>query len=105
MNDPKARPEIAGEEIDMARYEVIFVGYPIWWDLAPRIVETFLDRYDLRGKVLIPFATSGGSGISNSAAALKKAYPQAAWRPGRLLNRAGDAEVRAWVEQALKMEN
>ncbi len=105
MNDPKARPEIAGERLDMNRYEVIFLGYPIWWDLAPRIVETFLDRYDLRGKSVIPFATSGGSGISNSAAALKKAYPQAAWRPGRLLNRAGDAEIRAWVEQALKMEN
>lgn len=105
MNDPKARPEIGGEKIDMTRYEVIFVGYPIWWDLAPRIVETFLDRYDLGGKTVIPFATSGGSGISNSAAALKKAYPQAAWRPGRLLNRAGDAEVRAWVEQVLKVEN
>lgn len=105
MNDPKARPELADEEIDMARYEVIFVGYPIWWDLAPRIVETFLDRYDLRGKILIPFATSGGSGIANSAAALKKAYSQAAWRPGRLLNRAGEAEIRAWVEQVLKAEN
>lgn len=105
MNDPKARPEIAGESLDMTRYEVIFLGYPIWWDLAPRIVETFLDRYDLRGKSVIPFATSGGSGISNSAAALKKAYPEAKWHQGRLLNRVGDAEIRDWVEQILKAEN
>lgn len=100
MNDPKARPEIAGEKIDMTRYDTVFIGYPIWWDLAPRIINTFIERYDLRGKILIPFATSGGSGISNSTTALKKEYPELEWRQGRLLNRTDEAGIRAWLEKS-----
>ena len=98
MNDPNARPEIGGQAIDPTAYEVIFIGYPIWWDLAPRIINTFIESHDLRGKRLIPFATSGGSGIANSVAALKRAYPELNWQKGRLLNRPGD--IRSWLEQS-----
>lgn len=99
MDDPHARPALGGREVETAGYDVIFIGYPIWWNLAPRIINTFIERHDLRGKVLIPFATSGGNGISNSVAALKRSYPDLDWREGRLLNRAGDQEIRSWVAQ------
>lgn len=97
MNDPQARPALGGHAVDAARYDVIFIGYPIWWDLAPRIVDTFIESQRLAGKTVIPFATSGGSGIANSAAALKRAYPALDWREGRLLNRADGESLRQWL--------
>ena len=63
MNDPASRPVIAGKRDNMDEYETIFVGFPIWWYVAPTIINTFLESYDLTGKTVIPFATSGGSGI------------------------------------------
>ena len=75
MNDPKSRPAIQEAKKNIADYDVIFIGYPIWWNLAPRIIDTFIETHHLAGKTLIPFATSGGSGITNSVGALKKAYP------------------------------
>ncbi len=101
MNDPKARPGIKGPKCNMADYDVVFIGYPIWWDLAPRIINTFIESHDLKGKTVIPFATSGGSGISNSVSALKKAYPELDWRDGKLLNRPGKQAIREWVEKQL----
>lgn len=97
MNDPKSRPAIKGRKENIADYNVVFIGYPIWWDLAPRIVNTFIKSHDLKGKRVIPFATSGGSTIDNSAAALKKAYPALNWQKGRLLNRADGKSVREWT--------
>lgn len=97
MNDPSARPGIGGETVNTADYDVIFIGYPIWWDLAPRIIETFIEQHDLQGKRVIPFATSGGSRLTNSAAALKKAYPELHWQEGRLLNRVDEDELRDWL--------
>lgn len=99
MDDPNSRPALGGKEVKTDEYEVIFIGYPIWWNLAPRIINTFIESHDLRGKRLIPFATSGGNGISNSVAALKRSYPDLDWREGRLLNRADDREIRDWVAQ------
>lgn len=99
MDDPQSRPEIGGKEVNTAGYDIIFIGYPIWWDLAPRIIETFIEQHDLRGKRVIPFATSGGSRLANSAAALKRAYPELHWLEGRLLNRADDREIRDWFEK------
>ena len=87
MNDPKARPAIALPAADVAEYEVIYLGYPIWWDMAPRVVETFIESHDLSGKTIIPFATSGSSGIANSGAVLRKRYPGLNWQVGRLMNR------------------
>ena len=98
MNDPSARPALGGKELDTAGYDVVFIGYPIWWDLAPRVVNTFIESHSLKGKTVIPFATSGGSTITNSAAELKKSYPGIDWREGRLLNRASTGSIRSWVE-------
>ena len=66
MNDPASRPEIAAKRDNMADYDTIFVGFPIWWYVAPTIINTFLESYDLTGKTIIPFATSGGSGIGKT---------------------------------------
>ena len=79
-------------------YDTVFIGYPIWWDLAPRIINTFIESHDLKGKTVIPFATSGGSTLADSAAALKKTYPALNWREGRLLNRADEKSIRNWVD-------
>ena len=95
MKDPKSRPAIAGKVADMAQYDTVFVGFPIWWYQAPRIIETFLESYDFSGKTVIPFATSGGSGVANAAAHLKELYPAADWRPGKLLRRGNAA---AWAK-------
>lgn len=98
MNDPKARPALRTPQADVGNYDVIFIGYPIWWDLAPRIINTFIESHNLKGKTVIPFATSGGSSISHSAATLKKEYPDLNWKDGKLLNRANEKTVREWVE-------
>ena len=89
--------EITSVQEYTASYDVIYIGYPIWWNLAPRAVNTFLDTYDFSGKTVIPFATSGGSGITNSAAQLKKEYPSLNWQSGKLLNDASKADIEAWV--------
>lgn len=98
MNDPEVRPEIEASEEDVADYDIIFIGYPIWWDLAPRIINTFIEKYDMSGKTLIPFATSGGSGIAHSAAALKSTYPDLNWKEGRLLNNASEKNILEWID-------
>ena len=98
MNDQKARPAIKSQKGKIADYDVVFIGYPIWWGLAPRIVNTFIESHDLKGRTVIPFATSGGSGIANSVAELQKAYPGLNWQKGRLLNRTDEQTVRQWVE-------
>ena len=66
MNDPSSRPEMAGKEIDLSGYDTIFVGFPIWWYVAPTIINTFLESHDLTGKTVVPFATSGGSGMGKT---------------------------------------
>ena len=77
MNDDNSRPAIAGKVADMAQYDTVFVGFPIWWYQAPRIIETFLESYDFAGKTMIPFATSGSSGMgkTDSCAGLGRLLP------------------------------
>ena len=99
MNDPKSRPALKGKKENIADYDVVFIGYPIWWDLAPRVIDTFIESHDLTGKTVIPFATSGGSTLSGSAAALKRSYPALNWKEGRLLNRADEKTIRTWIEK------
>ena len=79
MNDPGCRPEIAGTVGDMDRYDTVFVGFPVWWYVEPRIVDTFLESYDFTGKTMIPFATSGGSGIGGAQKSMKEHCPGAVW--------------------------
>ena len=97
MNNPQARPALKNTKADVASHDVIFIGYPIWWNQAPRIINTFIESHDLKGKTLVPFATSGGSGISNSVKELRKAYPDLEWQDGKLLNRASRNTVQNWV--------
>lgn len=99
MNDPKSRPALKEKKANMADYDVVYIGFPIWWGVAPHIVNTFIESHDLKGKTLIPFATSGGSGISQAVAALRKAYPDLNWQDGKLLNHADERTIRAWVEK------
>ena len=98
MNDANARPEIAEKVENMAQYDTVYVGFPIWWYEAPRIVQSFLEAYDLSGKTIVPFATSGGSGMGKSASILQKSCPGAHVVEGRRLNgRASQAELSQWV--------
>ena len=102
MNNPTARPEIKAVQVDVSAYDYIFLGYPIWWDLAPRAVNSFIEAADLSGKTVIPFATSGSSTIANSVAELKKSYPGIKWQTGRLLNRVSGKEIGTWVSASIK---
>jgi flavodoxin len=83
QNDASARPAISGSVENMADYDVVFIGYPIWWGQAPRIISTFLESYDLSGKTIIPFCTSGSSGIGSSATNLHSLAPNANWLAGQ----------------------
>ena len=99
MNNPNARPEIKAVSVDESKYDYVFLGYPIWWDLAPRTVNSFIETTDLTGKTVIPFATSGSSTIANSVAVLKKSYPKINWQTGKLLNHASEIDMEAWYNK------
>ena len=98
MGSPDSRPEIAERISNMADNDIVFIGFPIWWYVAPTIINTFLETYDFSGKRVILFATSGGSGFGKTAAALKKSLsPDAALVEGKLLNTGlSPADLRAW---------
>lgn len=98
MNDPDARPAISGSVENMEQYDIVFIGYPIWWGEAPRIVSTFAESYDFSGKTIVPFCTSGGSGIGSSATNLEQLTNGAEWRNGQRLNGSDSQEtVMEWV--------
>lgn len=99
MDNPKARPALKKTGKEITGYDVVFIGYPIWWGVAPRVINTFIESHDLKGKRLIPFATSGSSGIEESVEALRKGYPDLKWSDGRLLNRASDKTIQEWVDK------
>lgn len=100
MNDPACRPALADMAANAAGYDVIFVGFPVWWYTAPSIIKTFLEAYDFAGRTLVPFATSGGSGLGKTAEALQAIVPAADVRPGRMLNgRLDTAELKLWADQ------
>ncbi len=101
MNNPQARPALKDTKLDVAAYDVIFIGYPIWWDQAPRIIDTFIESHDLEGKTLVPFATSGGSGVGNSVRTLRKAYPDLEWQDGKLLNGVSRNAIQNWVSDVM----
>ena len=98
MNDPDARPAISGSVENMEQYDIVFIGYPIWWGEAPRIVSTFVESYDFSGKTIVPFCTSGGSDIGSSATSLEQLTNGAAWLDGRRLNGSDSQDtVMEWV--------
>ena len=98
MQDKNSRPAITDKLQNMQDYDVVYVGFPIWWYTCPTIINTFMEAYDFQGKTVIPFATSGGSSIKKANADLKAAYPQLKWKEGKLLNRVSKDELKKWVE-------
>jgi flavodoxin len=101
MKDSTSRPAVASKVENMGQYTTIYVGFPIWWYTAPRIINTFLEQYDLTGKTIIPFATSGGSDMGKSGEDLMRASaPKANWiLPGKVLNGNPPVDsLKAWVE-------
>lgn len=100
MNDKASRPEIAGVAEDMAQYDTVFVGFPIWWYEAPRIIHTFLESYDFSGKTIIPFATSGGSGMGRTSDILQKTCPAAKVLPGKRMSvTASESQIKSWMKE------
>lgn len=98
MNDPNARPLISGSVENMEQYDIVFIGYPIWWGEAPRIVSTFVESYDFTGKTIVPFCTSGGSGVGSSASNLEQLTSGAIWLEGHRLNGSDSQDiVMEWV--------
>lgn len=103
MNDPSSRPAIAEKLENMGGYDIVFVGFPVWWYVEPRIIDTFLDSYDFSGKTVVPFATSGGSGLGKTADNFRKLLGKnVTVKNGRLLNRASESELRAFVAESIK---
>lgn len=97
MGNKSFRPEIVKENLNLAEYDTILLGFPIWWYVAPTIINTFLESYDFSGKKIVLFATSGGSGFGNTVAELKLSAPGAEILEGKLLNRASDIELEAFA--------
>ncbi len=85
MGDKSSRVEIADKMDNMADYDEIYLGFPIWWGVAPHIINSFLESYDMAGKTIFPFATSGGSGYGRSNEELKASAPDAKWNPGKMV--------------------
>ena len=102
MKDPSTRPEIAGRMTNMDSYNAVIIGFPIWWGVAPRIIETFLESYDFSGKTLIPFCTSGGSGVGRSDTALHKNVGGGVrWVRGTQINRPNEKAIKKWLNEVL----
>ena len=103
MNDEACRPAIAGTVANMGAYDAVFVGFPVWWYVEPRIIDTFLEAYDFTGKTVVPFATSGGSGLGRAPQRMQALVPGATVRAGGLLNgRPSQTELATWAQKALE---
>lgn len=99
MNDKTFRPAIKKSDLDISGYDKILIGFPIWWYVAPTIINTFLEAYDFAGKQVILFATSGGSGFGNTVKELQPSAPDTEITEGKLLNNVSRQEIREWVKQ------
>jgi len=100
MNDKSFRPEIAGTISKLNDYNTILIGFPVWWYTAPTIINTFIESLDLSGKILIPFCTSGSTGIEGCEKDLKEAYPGYNWKPGKRLNGRENKEfLENWINR------
>lgn len=99
MNDPASRPAIAGMRDNMEDYDTVFVGFPIWWYVAPHIINTFLESYDLTGKTIVSFATSGGNEMGKTNEKLMPSCAGAKLIEGKVFNQsASHEELAAWVD-------
>lgn len=99
MSDPASRPAIAGKRNNMDDYDTVFVGFPIWWYVAPTIINTFLESYDLTGKTIIPFATSGGSGMGKTNEKLQPSCPNSKLIEGKVFKKSAcKSELATWAD-------
>ena len=104
MQNPASRPEIAEKLPSMADYDVVFLGFPIWWYVAPTIINTFLESYDFSGKTIALFATSGGSPMGRTLEILRPlCNASVKWLPAKMLNGATDSDLNAWLK-SLKLD-
>lgn len=98
MKDSTARPAISGSVENMEQYHIIFLGYPIWWGEAPRILDTFVESYDFSGKIIVPFCTSASSGLGSSASQLESLTEGAQWLAGqRFSGNSSREEIEQWL--------
>lgn len=103
MKDKSSRPSIVNDIPDMSDYDVLFLGFPIWWYVAPTIINTFLESCDTRGKTIVPFATSGSSGMGRTCDYLRPSCRDADLKSGkRFASNVGEKELKAWAENFLK---
>ena len=103
MNDPKSRPQIASKIKDVSQYDVIFVGFPIWWYREPSIIDTFLESYNFDKKIIVPFATSGGSGIEKANKNIREIVPHANVESGtRFSTDETESALKKWAEKWIK---
>lgn len=98
MRNLSSRPAITDSLPDMSKYDIVFIGYPNWWNTHPTIINTFIEANDLSGKTVVPFMTSGGSTIENSEKQLKTSYPTLKFAKGLLMNNVSDDDIRAWLD-------
>lgn len=98
MNDMSSRPAIKNGRVNLDSIETVFIGYPIWWDQAPRVVNTFIESNNLKGKRIITFCTSGGSSIDGSTRTLRATYPDLEIVQGKCLNGTSESDVETWIK-------
>lgn len=102
MKDKTCRPPLAHPVPDLSRYEVVFVGFPVWWYREPSIIDTFMEACRFNGQTVVPFATSGGSGLGEAAQNMQALAPQAVVKGGKLFSRSVDgAQLTAWAKEYL----
>ncbi len=100
QNDKTVRPEIGSEDISLEGYSTIYLGFPIWWGEEPRILDTFVEKYSFEGITVIPFCTSGGSGIGHSGANMEALAGTGSWLDGkRFSGNVSEADLQAWIEE------
>lgn len=105
QNDPSSRPVINGKVENIEDYDIVFIGYPIWWGKAPQIIYTFLESYDLSGKTVVPFCTSGSSGLGTSDKDLHSSAPKAQWKAGRKFDaRSSKKDIESWLRSQSVVE-
>lgn len=98
MQDRNSRPAFIKDLEDADSYDVIYLGFPVWWYTAPTVINSFIEAYGFEGKTVIFFATSGGSSIDKANKDFAEAYPEINWKAGKTLNGASKADIQAWVE-------
>lgn len=99
MSNAKSRPALKSKPENLADYDIVYIGFPIWWNSVPRIINTFIESGDFAGKMIIPFATSGSSSISNAEKELQETYPDMKWQKGQLLNGATKEDIKKWTKK------